>query len=360
MPKKRIGILTGGGPAPGLNATIYGAAKAAFDQNWDVLGIKRGWKGILTGEVMELKPSRIRGIYTLPGTILKTSRTNLAKVKPKGSTEEEDKTAEVASFMNAHELTGLFAIGGEDTISVADQIFKQYQVPVVCAPKTIDGDVCGTDRTFGLDTAANWVGNAIAGLQADFESTGYIAVVEVMGRKAGWLTLFGGLKGGAHLILIPELTYDMDEIITNVKRVYDELGYCIVAVAEELKIPHIAHHILVAESTRLDSFGHDPIALREKGWARVVAEKIAERTGITCRPIVLGHAQRGGAPSAFDVSMCLQLGRKAFDCIQAGIFGKLIAWQSERPVAVDLKVAGGGKFKPVPPEIYEPLLACLP
>ncbi|OGY48472.1 MAG: hypothetical protein A3D39_02575 [Candidatus Buchananbacteria bacterium RIFCSPHIGHO2_02_FULL_39_17] len=354
---ENVGILTGGGPAAGLNAVIYGATKAAHEAGYGVIGIRHGWRGILDGQIMEITPARISGIANKPGTILGTSRTNLTRVKIGKGSKTEDKTQEVPVFMKTHKLCGLIAIGGEDTISVAEILYNQFDLPVVCAPKTIDGDVCGTDRTFGLDTAANWVANAIRGIHEDFASTGYIACVEVMGRKAGWLTLYGGLAGGSHVILIPEKTYVMSEIADQVKKVVDRYGYCILTIAEELKIPALISKI--QEGAGPDSFNHAQIALREKGWAKVLAEQLQKSTGVEARPIVLGHAQRGGPPSVLDVIMGLQIGRKAFELIHNGEIGQLVAWVSENPVPVDLKIAGGGKFKPIPPEIYEPLLANL-
>ena len=355
--KKILGILTGGGPAPGLNAVIYGAAGAALRAGgWEILGVCKGWRGILTGEIMPLTAKRITGIANKSGTVIQTSRTNLHKVKT-ADNNYEDKSQEAVNFFKAHELTGLLAIGGEDTISVAHHLFEAYNLPIVCAPKTIDGDVCGTDRTFGLDTASNWVANAIRGIHEDFASTGYVAVVEIMGRNAGWLSLFGGIAGGAHVILIPELTYEVENIVLQVKKAYDQFGYCLVAAAEELKIPELEHHL--QEGREADAFGHKQIALRERSWAKVIAEEITERSGLTARAIILGHAQRGGPPSALDVYMGLLMGYKAFEVIQAGEFGKLIAWRREKPIPINLAEAGGGKIRTVPPEIYQPLLANL-
>src|SRR3989338_3361105 len=259
---ENVGILTGGGPAAGLNAVIYGATKAAHEAGYGVIGIRYGWRGILDGQIMEITPARISGIANKSGTILGTSRTNLTRVKIGKGSKTEDKTQEVPVFMKTHKLCGLIAIGGEDTISVAEILYKQFDLPVVCAPKTIDGDVCGTDRTFGLDTASNWVANAIRGIHEDFASTGYVAVVEIMGRNAGWLSLFGGIAGGAHVILIPELTYEVENIVLQVKKAYDQFGYCLVAAAEELKIHELEHHL--QEGREADAFGHKQIALRER------------------------------------------------------------------------------------------------
>ncbi|MFA6410142.1 MAG: ATP-dependent 6-phosphofructokinase [Candidatus Buchananbacteria bacterium] len=354
--KKRLAILTGGGPAPGFNAVIYGAAKAALDAGWEVLGIRDGWKGVLDGRTMELDYTAIEGIQIRGGTILGTSRTNLAKVKVGKQTV--DKIAEGAGLIREMGLDALIANGGEDTISVAERLWQEHQIPVICTPKTIDGDVCGTERTYGLDTAANWVGRAIAGLHEDFASTHYVAVVEVMGRKAGWLPLYGGIAGGAHMILVPEFPRTIEDICQNVARIYKQFGYCIIAVAEELNMDDLAGHI--SESGGADNFGHAQIALREKGWAKVIADEIVERIKLGARPVVLGHAQRGGPPSAFDVAMCLQLGQTAFTSALHGVFGKLISWQGEKPVPVDLALAGGGKTRQVPRELYEALIATLP
>ena len=355
----RIGVLTGGGPAPGFNAVIYGIVKPALDAGWEVLGIFDGWKGVLDGTKNRLLTYQdIQGIYTASGTILGTSRTNLAKVKVEGGHNMNFMPEGARIIREVLKLDVLVANGGEDTISVAERLWREHKIPVICTPKTIDGDVCGTERTYGLDTAANWVGNVIRGIHADFASTHYIAVVEVMGRKAGWLPLFGGIAGGAHDILIPEKSRSIAELADNVSRLHRQLGYCIIVVAEELEMTELTNR--VSEGEDMDSFGHNPIALREKGWGKVIAEKLGEITGLTVRPIVLGHAQRGGPPSAYDIAMCLQIGQKVFELAQSGTFGKLVAWKNEQPVPVDLSLAGGGKFKPVPPEVYEPLLACLP
>jgi 6-phosphofructokinase 1 len=356
---KTLAILTGGGPAPGLNAVIYGTALTGLLAGWRVLGFHDGWKGVLYRNYLEITPEMLsRMNYWESGTILGTSRTNLLKMPVPGSKEKSNECPAAAQILRGMNVKALVPTGGEDTIGVGEELFREHNIPVNCVPKTIDNDVCGTERTFGWDTACNTVAQLIRSMHKDFESTHYVGVVEIMGRASGWLTLYGGLAGGAHIILIPEDPQPVNQIMDRIMCVHQQKGYCLLAVSEELNYAQLSGHI--QESGGLDNFDHAITAARTKGWGKVICEEIEERTGLKARPIVFGHAQRGGDTSALDTAMCLQLGQRAAEECLIGNFGQLISWKNEAPCPVPLALAGGGQVRNVPVELYRKLTALLP
>lgn len=326
MSIKRIGILTGGGDCPGLNAAIRAVVrKAMLHHGCTVLGIKQGWKGLLNGDIEELGIDAVSGILPKGGTILKTSRTNPFKT--------EDGPSRVLENLKKFQIEALIAIGGEDTLGVAHR-FSRMGVKVVGVPKTIDNDLSCTDYTFGFDTAVSIATDAIDRLHTTAESHDRVMVIEVMGRHAGWIATIAGIAGGADCILIPEVPFSMDEICELIKKRHNRgKDFSIVVVAEGAK-PAEAKD-LVVQSPKVDAFGH----VRLGGIGYLIGEEIEKRTGIETRVTVLGHIQRGGGPTPFDRVLATRFGIAAVDLMMAGDFGKMVALQGNRIVPVDLSEA---------------------
>lgn len=332
----RIGILTGGGDAPGLNAVIRGVVVKAASRGHEVIGLELGWKGILERLTHPLSLEEVEDIHRQGGTILGSSRTNLFKV--------ENGPERAIQNMKELGLDALIAVGGEDTLGVAKKMFDMG-ARTVGVPKTIDNDLNATDCTFGFDTAINRVMEAFDRLHTTAKSHHRCIVVEVMGRHAGWMTLYGGIAGGAHVIIIPEVETDIDEIcgIIEARRAAGKV-YSLVAVAEGAKIGGEE----VAKSGKTDSFGHVILG----GIAERLAKIIEEKTGIETRHVILGHLQRGGDPSAFDRVLGTRLGVKAVELVEAGDFGKMVSLRGTEIVAVPLEDAVA-QLKTVPRELYE-------
>ena len=339
-----IGILTGGGDCPGLNAVIRAVVRRALNYGYTCQGIRNGWKGLIEGVIEPLDLNSISGILHRGGTILGTSRTNPFKV-PDG----EQKLKENLEKFN---IDVICAIGGEDTLGVAYKL-SEKGIKVVGIPKTIDNDLNATDFTFGFDTAVNIAMEAIDRLHTTAESHNRVIVVEVMGRHAGWIALYAGLAGGADVILIPEKPFDLDEV-ANIIRKRHERGknFSIVVVSEGAKIKTEEavdkDGSLVLSSLKKDEFGH----VRLGGIGNVLAEEIEKRTGFETRATILGHIQRGGSPTAYDRVLGTRFGVAAVDLIKDGKFGRMVALRGNDIVDVPLKDAVG-ELKLVDLKLFE-------
>ncbi len=333
---KRLGVLTGGGDCPGLNSVIRAVTRCALQADYQVVGIKNGWKGLISGETIPLDLQAVSGILHRGGTILGTSRTNPYK-------QPEDAAKAVANIKQL-QLDALIAIGGEDTLGVAAKLHTDG-VPVVGVPKTIDNDLAQTDFTFGFDTAVNIAMEAIDRLHTTAESHHRIMVAEVMGRHAGWIAVYAGLAGGADVILVPEYPIDIDEVCGIIKKRHARgKDFSIVVVAEGATFKH---KDLVQHDDKLDAFGH----VRLGGIGQTLCDLIEERTGFESRVTVLGHIQRGGSPTAFDRVLGTRFGVKAMELVVAGQFGMMVSLQGNQIVPVPLSAATAA-LKTVDPELY--------
>jgi ATP-dependent phosphofructokinase / diphosphate-dependent phosphofructokinase len=333
----RIGILTGGGDCPGLNAVIRAVARRSMLRGWEVVGVREGWRGLVDGIVEELGPREISGLLPRGGTILGTTRTNPYKVD--GGVER------VRENFGAMKLDALVAIGGEDTLGVAARLHAEHDFPVVGVPKTIDNDLSGTDYTFGFDTAVSVATEAIDRLHTTAESHNRVMVVEVMGRHTGWIAVMSGIAGGADVILIPEEPISIDEAVSDIRRRHERgKDFSIVVVSEGYELEG------TAEEGDVDQFGH--VRLSQRGVGDAVARQIEEKTGYETRVTVLGHIQRGGSPTARDRVLATRFGLKAADLAHAGKFGRMAALQGDQVVDVSLDEATK-ELKLVPAEWYD-------
>ncbi|PSK96905.1 6-phosphofructokinase 1 [Murinocardiopsis flavida] len=333
----RVGVLTGGGDCPGLNAVIRAVVrKGNKDYGYEFVGFRDGWRGPLEGDTMPLDRAAVSGILPRGGTILGSSRTNLMKID--GGVER------VKDNMAGLGIDALVAIGGEDTLGVATQLTERG-VNVIGVPKTIDNDLNATDYTFGFDTAVNIATEAIDRLHTTAESHHRALIVEVMGRHAGWIALHAGMAGGANVILIPERPFDIHQVVAHVESRF-KTNYAPIIVVAEGAHPQEGQMELATGET--DSFGH----VRLGGIGQRLAEEIESRTGKEARSVVLGHVQRGGTPSAFDRVLATRLGVNAAEAVHAGDFGKMVALQGTNIVRVPL-AAATEKLKTVPVERYE-------
>jgi ATP-dependent phosphofructokinase / diphosphate-dependent phosphofructokinase len=309
----RIGVLTGGGDCPGLNAVIRAVVRKAIDGYGDqVIGFRDGWRGVLEDSCQELTIESTRGILPRGGTILGSSRTNPYK--------RDDGAGQIRTTLADHQLDGLIAIGGEDTLGAASRLHADG-VNVIGVPKTIDNDLGATDVTFGFDTALQVASDAIDRLHTTAESHNRILVVEVMGRSAGWIALHSGLAGGADVILIPEIPFDIDEVCGLIRRRHERGRYFSIVVAAEGATAKEGTTMTVDEGALLDEFGH----VRLGGIGRQLERAIEERTGFETRATVLGHVQRGGTPTAFDRVLATRLGLAAIDAAHDGAWGMMTA-----------------------------------
>ncbi len=334
---KRIGILTGGGDCPGLNPVIRAVVRRAIQEGYKVLGIKNGWKGMIEGDSIDLDLQSVSGILPKGGTILGTSRTNPYK-KP------EDAKKVVDNYKR-WSLEALIAVGGEDTLGVANKLCKEG-LNIVGVPKTIDNDLLSTDYTFGFDTACNIVTEAIDRLHTTAESHHRIMVVEVMGRHAGWIATVSGIAGGADIVLIPEVPIDINEICDLIKKRHGRgKSFSIIVVAEGAKFKEGQ---VVTQEEKVDEFGH----VRLGGIGHLLAEEIEKRTGFETRVTVLGHLQRGGTPTTFDRVLGTRFGVKAVELVLNRDFGKMVSLQGNKIGSVPINEAIGS-FKFVDMELYE-------
>ena len=330
----RVGVLTGGGDAPGLNAVIRAIVRKGERAYGDQFtGFADGWRGVIEGTVVPLASEGTRGILPRGGTILGTSRTNPFKVE--GGPERVEAT--IARLG----IDALIAIGGEDTLGVAQKLFGR--VPVVGVPKTIDNDLSGTEVTFGFDTAVQIVVDAIDRLHTTAESHNRVLVCEVMGRHAGWIATYAGIAGGAAYILVPERPFDVDEVCQSLLERHKKRYASIVVVAEGAQPKEGS---MVVQSGELDEFGH----VRLGGIGDVLAREIRQRTGFDTRVTVLGYVQRGGTPTAFDRVLATRFGIAAIDAVHDGAFGQMVALRNAKIVRVPLAEAVGS-LKTVDPDL---------
>ncbi len=333
----RVGVLTGGGDCPGLNAVIRSVVrKGVQDYGFDFVGVRDGWLGLLQGDVMPLDIPRVRGILPRGGTILGSSRTNPFK--------HEDGLLRVQDTLATHDVDALVVIGGEDTLGVASELSRRG-IPLVGVPKTIDNDVTGTDYTFGFDTAVGIATEAIDRLHTTAESHMRALVVELMGRHSGWIALHAGVAGGANVILIPERPFDIDQVCEQVKNRF-EINYAPIVVVAEGAVPKEGQ--MVVKDQSLDEFGH----VRLSGIGEWLAQEISGRTGKDARTTVLGHIQRGGTPSAYDRWLATRFGLHAIDAVKDGAFGVMVALRGTAVVRVPLAEATA-RNKVVDPSLYD-------
>lgn len=333
---KRLGILTGGGDCPGLNPVIRAVVRKAHLEGYEVLGIKNGWKGIIEGDAAPLDPRSVSGILPKGGTILGTSRTNPYK--------KEGDVQKVKDNFKKFGLDALIAVGGEDTLGVANKLVKEG-VKVVGVPKTIDNDLSETDFTFGFDTAVNIAMECIDRLHTTAESHNRIMVAEVMGRHAGWIAVYAGIAGGADVILIPEIPINCDEICGIIKKRHKQgKNFSIIVVAEGAKFDENEE---ILQTEKLDEFGH----VRLGGVGQILGDIIEKKTGFETRVTVLGHIQRGGSPTAFDRVLGSRFGVKAVELIKEGKFGCMVSLKGNKIVEVPIEKAVG-TLKTVDKDFY--------
>ncbi|MEY2566452.1 MAG: ATP-dependent phosphofructokinase / diphosphate-dependent phosphofructokinase [Actinomycetota bacterium] len=334
----RVGILTGGGDCPGLNAVIRAVVRKGERHYGDqLLGFRDGWKGVIEGLTMPLDVERCRGILPKGGTILGSSRTNPYKID--GGPERVKDTLETFG------VDALVAIGGEDTLGVANRL-SQEDVQVVGVPKTIDNDLSATEVTFGFHTAVQVATDAIDRLHTTAESHDRVLVCEVMGRHAGWIATYAGIAGGAAEVLVPEEEFDIEEVCDFLKRRHESGRYASIVVVAEGAKPKAG--TLALQSGETDAFGH----VRLGGIGQLLAEEIEKRTGFETRVTVLGHIQRGGTPTAFDRVLATRFGIAAIDAVHDNGFGQMVALQAGSIIRVPLADAVG-ELKTVDPELVD-------
>jgi 6-phosphofructokinase 1 len=318
----KIGILTGGGDCPGLNAVIRAIVrKGVFHYKDEFLGFTEGWRGVLENMVQPLDLDAVAGILPRGGTILRTSRTNPVK--------KERGLERCIENLSKHGIEALIALGGDDTQSVSQALFERG-VKVVAVPKTIDNDLSGTDLCFGFDTAVSIATEAIDRVHTTAEAHNRVIVVEVMGRDSGWIAIYSGVAGGADVILIPEQPFDIEEIANTLKNRHNRGRYfSIVVVAEGAKLTSGPTD---DERRKKDEFGH----VRLGGIGNSLAAEIEIRTGFETRAVVLGHIQRGGSPTAFDRMLATRYGIGAIDLVHEGKFGRMVALKGNQIVSVPI------------------------
>jgi 6-phosphofructokinase 1 len=333
----RVGVLTGGGDCPGLNAVIRAVVRRGVKEfGYEFVGFRDGWKGPLDGVTSELGILQVRGILPRGGTILGSSRTNPFKID--GGVEK------IKSNLAELGVDALVAIGGEDTLGVATKL-SDLGVNVVGVPKTIDNDLNATDFTFGFDTAVNIAMEAIDRLHTTAESHHRVLVVEVMGRHAGWIALHAGIAGGANVVLIPEQPFDIEKVCAHVEERFKS-HYSPIIVVSEGAVP-VEGGDMTLVSGEKDAFGH----VRLGGIGDRLAREIEDRTGEESRAVVLGHVQRGGTPTAFDRWLATRFGLHAIAAVSEGDFGTMMALRGTDIVRVPL-IEGTGELKLVTPEQY--------
>ncbi|MBV8561254.1 MAG: 6-phosphofructokinase [Acidimicrobiia bacterium] len=333
----RVGLLTGGGDCPGLNAVIRAVVRKGERHYGDELvGFRDGWKGVLEDSTMVLDVERCRGILPRGGTILGTSRTNPYKV--------EDGVKKALDTLRKERIDALVAIGGEDTLGVANKLGTEG-VGVVGVPKTIDNDLSCTEVTFGFDTAVQIATDAIDRLHTTAESHDRVMVVEVMGRHAGWIATEAGIAGGAAEILIPEERFDIERVCDDLKKRHAKGRFASIVVVAEGAEP--VEGTMATQSSEVDQFGH----VRLGGISNLVAEEIEKRTGFETRVTILGHVQRGGTPTAFDRILATRFGVGAIDAAHDGAFGQMVALRAGGIVRVPIADAVG-ELKTVDPELF--------
>ncbi|MEA2005209.1 MAG: ATP-dependent 6-phosphofructokinase [Acidobacteriota bacterium] len=334
----RVGILTGGGDCPGLNAVIRAVVRKGIScYGYEILGIKNGWLGLIEGKIIPLDLNAISGILHRGGTILGTSRTNPFRIK--------GAVGNIFSNISKYEIEAVIAVGGEDTLGVALKLQKEG-LNCIGIPKTIDNDLSCTDYTFGFDTAVSVVSEALDRLHTTAEAHHRVMVVEVMGRNAGWIAVEGGLAGGADIILIPEVPFDIEEICKTIKLRRKRGKYFSIVVVSEGAKPK--YHDVIIQNEKKDAFGH----VRLGGIGHFLGREIEKRTNFETRVTVLGHTQRGGSPTAFDRILATRFGAAGIDLVHQGKFGHMASLQGNKIVSVPLEKAVA-KLKTVDMELYD-------
>jgi 6-phosphofructokinase 1 len=334
----KIGVLSGGGDAPGINAVIRAVVRKGIrDYGYEMIGIKDGWKGLIEGLFMQLNLKTISGILPIGGSILGTSRTNPFK--------HQKGPEKVLKTVRENKINAIVVIGGDDTLGVAK---KMGDLGLMCVgvPKTIDNDLGITDYTFGFNTAVHIACEAIDRLHSTAESHHRVMILEVMGRYTGWIALEAGIAGGADIILIPEKPFEIKEVCKDInQRLEQGKGFSLVIVSEGAK-PKGSTHIIYGSG--LDEFGNPRLG----GVGYYVGKKIEEETGIETRVVVLGHLQRGGSPTAYDRILATRYGIAAIDLVAQGDFGMMVALKGNKIISVKLKDVIG-KRKSVDLTLYE-------
>lgn len=324
----KIGVLTGGGDCPGLNAVIRAITRKAVDVNGDtVLGFYDAWDGVLEQRYIELNTSVVRGLLPRGGTILGTRRGS-----PFDTSDGVDRVKKTFADLK---LDALVVIGGNGSLTVASMLHEQYDLPVIGVPKTIDNDVVGTDATFGFQTAVQIATDAIDRLHTTAESHDRVMVVEVMGRDAGWIALQAGIAGGATAILVPEVPFDIEEVSQIVQRRHSRGRYASVVVVAEGARPKPG--TLVLPARKLDRYGHEQLG----DIAHVIAPEISARTGFESRVVQLGHIQRGGTPTSYDRVLSTRFGLAAVDAVHDKAFGDMVVLKCGAIERVSMSVTSG-------------------
>ena len=324
----KIGILTGGGDCPGLNAVIRAVVrKGIFHHKDEFVGFLEGWRGVMEDQTMPLTLNAIAGILPRGGTILRTSRTNPAK--------KEGGMQKCLETLKRHKIDAMVALGGDDTQSVTYKL-HEAGFKVVGVPKTIDNDLSGTDFCFGFDTAVNIATEAIDRVHTTAEAHNRVIVVEVMGRDSGWIAIYSGIAGGADVILIPERPFDLNDVAETIRQRHARGRYfSIVVIAEGARLAAGLDDQIVAEKGKKDEFGH----VRLGGIGTIIAQELEKRTGFETRAVILGHTQRGGSPTAFDRMLATRYGIGAIDAVHRSDFGKMVALRGTDIVTIPLKEA---------------------
>ena len=335
---KTIGVLTGGGDCPGLDAAIRAVVRSGIRHDFETLGIRNGWMGLIEGDVEPLTDFSVSGILPKGGTILGTSRTD-----PLKNTSDFQK---IKNNMKKYGIHALVVIGGDGTLSAARDVAKQG-IPIVGIPKTIDNDILGTDASIGFDTAITTVTEAIDRLHTTAESHHRIIVVEVMGRNVGWIAITAGIAGGADEILIPEVHFTMDEVCKNLTARY-EAGkkFSIVVIAEGAHREDIG--LLPVPEDARDECGHEKFV----GVGNLLGREIEHRMGVETRVTILGYIQRGGSPTAYDRVLATRFGAAAVQLVKDGEFGRMVGLEGNRVISVPLEAAVS-HLKTVDPALYE-------
>lgn len=334
---KRIAILTGGGDCPGLNPAIRGVVLRAAQEGIECLGLRRGWLGAINADAIALTPNDVAEIVGKGGTMLGSSRTN--PFKREGGAE-----AVLETFKKLN-LDALVACGGEDTLGVAARLYEEHGANIVGVPKTMDNDLSATDYTFGFDTATTHAVEALERLRDTGRSHGRVMVLEVMGRHAGWVSLFAGIAGPADYACLPERTVDVADMVAKVKAAHALRGTALVVASEAIQLPGEG-----GGEKELDEFGHE--ILKDRGVADRLTAVLKKHTNLEIRSAVIGHIQRGGPPTLFDRILATRVGVKAAELVISGDFGKMVALKGNSVVPVSLKEATA-TLKTVTPEWLE-------
>jgi len=335
----RVGVLTGGGDCPGLNAVLRAIARKGERGFGDeIVGFRDAWDGVMERRTMPLTVETMRGLLPRGGTVLGTRR---------GSPfDTPDGVSRVEATLSELGIDGLIVVGGNGSLSVACKLHQEIGLPVVGVPKTIDNDIEGTEVTFGFNTAVQIATDAIDRLHTTAESHDRVIVVEVMGRHSGWIATYAGIAGGAAVVLIPERPFDIDEVCERILRRHSRGRFASIVVVAEGALP--APGTIEIGSRDLDQFGH----VRLGGIGNLVADEIGVRTGFETRPVLLGHVQRGGTPTAFDRVLSTRLGVAAIDAVHEGAFGHMVAVRADRIVYTPL-LDVVGRTRPVDPTLFE-------